>query len=227
MITEGLCPALPAGEDGPLCCQHAVCNIPCPADWQPRASLDTFYGSAVVSSILLFCMTGIVVKANVRGMLEQYFVAGRGLGLLVTTLGLAAQCIDSNALLGTVDAAYKYNFWDGAVIPIGLTASLVLNGLLLAKHINAAHVLTLPDFYARTYGPLFEVLVSLVLCTTFICVLAGNLVGLGRVLQFCYGGLSQAGGVAASALLTASYTMGGGLKSVVYTGVLSDDDKLG
>lgn len=31
---------------------------------------------------------------------------------------------------------------------VGLGISLILNGLLLAKHINKAELLTLPDFYA-------------------------------------------------------------------------------
>jgi Na+/proline symporter len=46
-----------------------------------------------------------------------------------------------------------------------------------ARHINNAGILTLPDFYARKYGKLFEVLVSLTLCTSFISLLAGNFVG--------------------------------------------------
>jgi Na+/proline symporter len=61
------------------------------------------------------------------------------------------------------------------------THALLLLLLLLlctqARHINRAEVLTLPDFYARKYGKLFEVLVSLTLCTSFISLLAGNFVG--------------------------------------------------
>jgi hypothetical protein len=47
------------------------------------------------------------------------------------------------------------------------------------------------------------VLVSLVLATSFICLLAGNLVGLGRLLQFCYSDLNKAGGVVIAATVTA------------------------
>ena len=129
---------------------------------------------------------------------------------------------------------------------MGLGLSLILNGLLLARHVNNAQVLTLPgklelritwhirvslipccicwharqlnccacdslpaDFYARSYGRLFEVLVSLVLCTSFISLLAGNLVGLGRIFEFCFGHLGTAGSVFLGAALCTSYTIGG------------------
>jgi hypothetical protein len=61
---------------------------------------------------------------------------------------LAAQAIDLNALLGGVDFSYKYSFYDGAVVPIGLGMSLILNGIVLVPQINKEMVLTLPDVLA-------------------------------------------------------------------------------
>jgi hypothetical protein len=49
----------------------------------------------------------------VKGESENYFVAGRSLPLWVVSITLAAQSIDSNALLGNADLSYKYHFWDG------------------------------------------------------------------------------------------------------------------
>lgn len=40
-----------------------------------------------------------------------------------------------------------------------------------------ARCLTLPDFYGKAFGPAVEVVVSLLTCISFICLLAGNLVG--------------------------------------------------
>jgi Na+/proline symporter len=74
--------------------------------------------------------------------------------------------------------------------------------------------------HRRTYGTLFEVLVSLILCISFTFLLAGNFVGLARVLQFCFPALGQTASVYVAAVLTASYTIGGGLLSVVYTDVV-------
>lgn len=79
--------------------------------------MTTTYGNAVVGSVMLYCACGIVVKSNIRGRIENFFVAGRSLGLLMTTLSLVAQGMDSNATLGSADLTYAYHWWDGAVLP--------------------------------------------------------------------------------------------------------------
>ncbi|KAG5175437.1 Solute:Sodium symporter family, partial [Tribonema minus] len=201
------------------CCQEQACNIPCPAEWSPAAPLNTVYGTSNVVAIVIYCIIGLVFLWRVRGKVEKYFVAGRSLNLFVATLALAGQSIDSNATLGNADLAYKYAWFDGAVLVLGLGLSLLLNALLVARHVNKACCLTMPDFYARSYGKLFEVLVSLVLCTSFIALLAGNLVGFGRILTFCFESLGKTGGVFLAAALCASYTIGGGLMSVIGAGV--------
>ena len=48
--------------------------------------------------------------------------------------------------------------WDGAVLPIGLGLSLVMNAIFFAKFINEMEVLTLADVYARKFGPAVEVI---------------------------------------------------------------------
>ena len=51
----------------------------------------------------------------------------------------------------------QYHFYDGAVIPIGLGLSLILNGIFLAAHINReVNILTLPDVHAKRYGKVVE-----------------------------------------------------------------------
>lgn len=45
------------------------------------------------------------------------------------TATLASQSLDSNAALGNIDLGYKYHWWDGACLPLGLGLSLVLNGV--------------------------------------------------------------------------------------------------
>lgn len=50
----------------------------------------------------------------VKDKAENFFVAGHSLPLWLVAVTLAAQSVDSNALLGNVDLAYKFQFWDGA-----------------------------------------------------------------------------------------------------------------
>ncbi|CAM9703494.1 unnamed protein product [Ascophyllum nodosum] len=99
---------------------------------------------------------------------------------------------------------------------MGLGLSLVINGVFIARYINKAHCLTLPDFYGKAFGPAVEVLVSLLTCISFICLLAGNLVGLSTIIRFLFGG-NLATSVFIAGIITMIYTGAGGLLSVAYT----------
>jgi Na+/proline symporter len=118
--------------------------------------------------------------------IESFFVGGRSFSVLITTMGLGAQAIDSNALLGNADLAYRASFFDGAAVPIGLALSLILNGLFVAPCINKEQALTLPDILARRYGPVVETVVSLVAVLTLIMVVAGNLVGFAKITSYLW-----------------------------------------
>ena len=133
---------------------------------------------------------------------------------------LGAQSVDSNSLLGNVDLSYRYHFFDGAVIPIGLGLSLILNGLLLAGKINAEeNVLTLPDVLSKRYGKVVEVMVGLVSITSFLMLLAGNLVGMGRISAYVWD-INETVAIWVSAIIVWTYTVTGGLFSVAYTDVV-------
>jgi Na+/proline symporter len=136
----------------------------------------TGFGIAVIISIIISFIVGVATYFWVKGKSVNFFVAGRSLPLWVVAMTLGAQSIDSNAILGNADLSYRYGFWDGAVIPIGLGLSLILNGVFLAHHINEDELLTLPDAFSKRYGKVVEVLVSLCTVCSFIMLLAGNLV---------------------------------------------------
>ena len=170
-------------------------------------------------AIAIFVLVGFSTVYFVKDKSVNYFVAGRSLPLWVIIATLASQSLDSNAILGNVDLSYKYHFWDGAVLPIGLGLSLILNGLFLAGKINNDGALTLPDVFAKRYGKVVELMVSLCTIISFLCLLAGNLVGMGAIISYILG-ISQAAAIWISASLVLLYTIAGGLFSVAYTDVL-------
>lgn len=137
----------------------------------------------------------------------------------IVTATLAASAIDSNAILGTAMFSYKYAFWDGAVLSIGLGLSLILNAIFFARKINDDLALTLPDVYAKRYGKVVEIMVSICTIISFICLLAGNLVGMGTIIGY-FIKIPMQGAVWLSAGLIWSYTVAGGLFSVAATGEL-------
>lgn len=142
------------------------------------------FGIAVIGAIIVSVVVGLSSVYVVKGKSENYFVAGRKLPLFVVTATLGSQSLDSNAILGNADLSYKYHFFDGAVLPIGLGLSLILNGLFLARHINNDNALTLPDVFAKRYGKIVEILVSVCTIISFLCLLAGNLVGMGLIVSY-------------------------------------------
>ena len=177
------------------------------------------YGIAVIVFVVFSFLIGISTFIFVKGQTVNFFVAGRSLPLWIVSLTLTAQAIDSNALLGNVDLAFRYSFYDGAVIPIGLGVSLILNGLFLAHHINKDAVMTLPDVLAKRYGRVVEVLVSCATLASFLLLLAGNLLGVGTITSYLWG-ITETQAIWTAASVICCYTISGGLFSVAYTGIL-------
>lgn len=135
----------------------------------------------------------------------------------IVVAALTSQAIDSNALLGAATLSYKFQFWDGVVLPLGLGLSLILNSLLLASKINADNVLTLPDVFAKRYGKLVEVMVSTCTIISFLCLLAGNLVGMGAIISYVVT-IPMQGAIWMAAASVLFFTIAGGLFSIAYTG---------
>jgi len=94
----------------------------------------------------------------------------------------------------------------------------VLNGIFFAKPLNEMRLLTLPDLFARKFGPAVEVLFSVLAIVSFLCLLGGNLVGCGRILSFVFD-ISIPSGVWIATSAIWLYTVAGGLIAVAYTDV--------
>merc|ERR1719171_2240441 len=163
--------------------------------------------------------TGVATFFLVRGNSENFFVAGRNLPVWILVCTLGSQCLDASSALGNLDLAYKYHFWDGACLPLGLGASLLLVGIFLAKPLNEMKPLTLPDCFARVYGEASEVFISLVTIISFIFLLAGNLVGCGKIVSYLFG-MDEYVGIMLATILIWAYSAAGGLLSVAYTDVI-------
>ena len=93
-----------------------------------------------------------------------------------------------------------------------------MNGTFLADKIHGDMVLTLPDVFAKRYGRVVELLVSVTTIVSFIMLLAGNLVGMGVIAAHVWG-VQEAGAIWISSAVIWSYTVTGGLFSVAYTHV--------
>jgi Na+/proline symporter len=171
-------------------------------------------------SIVVSFIIGVATIFLVKDDATNFFLAGKSLPLWIVAFTLGAQSIDSNAILGNVTGSYRFHFFDGFVLPAGLGLSLILNGILLAPHLNKEeNVLTLPDVLAKRYGKVPEVLCSICSIISFMMLLAGNLVGMGTVIGYVYG-ISTAAGIWTAGAIIWAYTVSGGLFSTAYTDVV-------
>lgn len=98
---------------------------------------STGFAIAVGVFVGISFLIGIATYFFVKGKAENFFIAGKTLPVWIATFTLGAQSIDSNAILGNADLSYKYHFFDGAALPIGLGLSLVLNSLFLAGPVGS------------------------------------------------------------------------------------------
>lgn len=226
------------------CCMYDVCGLQCPITQrapsrgeEPEGTtvqkcigrqsnsrsvmcmILPGYSIAVIVGVLIPFIAGLSMYLFVKGSAETFFVADRSLPLFVVVMTLASQSIDSNALLGNADLSYKYGFWDGVVLPLGLALSLFINGIFLAAKVQQDNVLTLPDIFAKRYGRVVEVLVSCATISSFIMLLAGNLVGMGVVLAYVWK-IEENGAIWIASAMCWAYAVSGGLYSVAYTDVI-------
>ncbi len=159
---------------------------------------------------------GLYTYTKVRGSSEQYTVAGKSMPFIVIGTALAAQAIDGNATLGNTSLTFSTGFWAGAVIPIGLAASLFIVGRFLAAPLNAMNLLTLPEFFHRRYGRTAELLASLLTIVCFIVLVAGNLSAVGWILSVVTG-MSYMTCLLIGTTVIFLYTIAGGLHAAIWT----------
>jgi len=198
--------------------QWMDCGIPCPVGDDARMSVEDMGGfqAAVLTFMFLCALIGAGAFFFVGKDEGKFFVGGRNLNIWVITATLASQSLDSNAALGNIDLGYFYHWWDGACLPIGLGLSLVLNGIFFARPLNEMKLLTLPDLFARKFGPATEVLFSFLAIISFLFLLGGNLVGSGRIIAYLFD-LDPIPGIWITTFAIWLYTIAGGLISVAYT----------
>ena len=199
--------------------QWLDCGIPCPAPFEMTSEeLAADYGVGVIVFVVLCACIGVFAMIRVSGKSVNFFVAGRTLPLPIVIATLASQSLDANAALGNLDLGYFYHWWDGAVLPIGLGLSLILNAIFFAAPLNKMQLLTLPDLMRVKFGPLAEVFFSILTIVSFLFLLAGNLVGAGRIVNFLFD-LDDVAGIWICCVCVWAYTIAGGLFSVAYTDV--------
>lgn len=179
----------------------------------------SFVGIAIIVFIAATMWVGLRTYAKIQGNAANYYVAGNAMGVSVIGVTLCAQAFDANGSMGNASLVYGSNFWAGAAIPIGLATCLFLTGAIFARPIHRMRLLTLADFYHRRYSTGTETLAALSMLVSNIVLVAGNLAGLGLLLDLVFG-VGYLPMLVVIGLCILTYAVTGGLYATITTSVL-------
>lgn len=170
----------------------------------------------VVIFMAISLAIGLYTYTKVRGSSKNYTVCNKAMPFIVIGTALMAQAVDGNATLGNVSMTWSTGFWTGAMIPLGLAASLFFVGRFLAAPLNKMDLLTLPEFFYRRYDRQTEALTSALTVVCCTLVIAGNLSAVAWIFSVV-SGLSYGMSLAITTILIVVYTMAGGLFAAIWT----------
>jgi Na+/proline symporter len=179
----------------------------------------TLIGFSIIALIVATMIIGIRTYTKIKGHATNYYMAGNSMPVWVIGITLCAQAFDANGSMGNASLSFESSFWAGAAIPIGLASCLFLTGTFFAKPIHRMHLMTLADFYHRRYSQTTETLAALAMFVSNIILVAGNLAGLGLLLDQVFGGGYLAMLIIIGACIL-TYAVTGGLYATITTSVL-------
>ncbi len=172
-----------------------------------------FIGLFTILNIFYLCL-GIFASKSVTST-KDFFLAGKNVGFIATTLTLVATQIGGGMLTGTAEQAYIHGLY-GLLYTIGMCIGFTILGLGLAARLQTLKVSTTAELFEIAYKSQFLRKVASILS---VCTLTGILIaqilasrtllhGIGLDYELLFIILW---------LFVIAYTMFGGLKAVIWT----------
>ena len=107
--------------------------------------------SVVVIYLAGTAVLGIILKKRVKSA-SDFLIAGRNLGLWLTTATLAAIQLGAGVILGGAELGAEAGLWPGTWYGIGCGGGLILAGLLVASKLRRRGGFVPLDFFGERYG---------------------------------------------------------------------------
>ena len=112
---------------------------------------DRILALVVIAYLSVLIVLGLIMSRRVASA-SDFLVAGKKLGLPLTTATLAAVQLGAGVILGGSAMAAEYGTWPGAWYGIGCGGGLILAGLLVASKMRRQGGYVPLDFFASVYG---------------------------------------------------------------------------
>ncbi len=109
----------------------------------------------IVGIIVFYLLAVLVVGATLSSRIlraSDYLLAGRNLGLALTTASLAAVQIGAGVVLGGAEVGASSGFWPGTWYGLGCGVGTMLAGLVAARKMRTLGGVVPIDFFAMRYG---------------------------------------------------------------------------
>jgi len=147
--------------------------------------------------------------------LEDFHLAGRRLRLALLTGTFCATIVGASSTIGMAGLAYSKGI-SGAWWMLSGTVGMLLLAAFFSEKIRTTGCYTLPELVGSFYGSRARLLASILIATSWIGVIAVQIVASGKVLGTVFGG-DEALFMLACAAVFIIYTCHGGQSSVVRT----------
>lgn len=202
----------------------SVCAFLLLMSWAEHQGLSRHW----IGPIFLFIPVMVYAAVGVWGRTsdaDEYYVAGRRIPPIYNGMAAAADWVSAASFISLSGALYLQGFGGSSGQPGGLayllgwTGGFCLVAMLVAPHLRAMHIYTLPDFFQRRFGGKWPRIIAAwasVLCS-FTYVVA-QIYGVGLIasrltgVQFEIGIMLGLGGVLLCSFL-------GGMRAVTWTQV--------
>lgn len=171
--------------------------------------------------IILVYLVGIltigILSVNLKKMTRDgYFLAGRGLSWILVGAALFASNISTIHLVGLAASGYNEGLvWGNFEWLAAIT--LILLGLVFAPYYFKSKISTLPEFLEKRYSPLARSVMAVIAIIGALFVHIGMSLYAGAVVFHAFFGIDVLVSILIISVVTAVYTVLGGLKAVVVT----------
>lgn len=186
--------------------------------------LDSTGIMVVIAYLILLIIIGLVGRvARKENSLDDFYLGGRNLGIIVLLLTLYATQYSGNTLFGFSGSAYRNGFW--FLLSVTFMMAVIAGYLLYAPRLyclsRQKRYLTTADFIQDRYKyrPL-SILISLIGVVALCNFILSNLKAIGLFIESGSANISMAQGVITFAFIVVLYETLGGMRSVAWTDVL-------
>ena len=170
----------------------------------------------IVAYLLGILLIGVLSVRWRRMTSEGYFLAGRGLGWVMIGAALFASNISTVHLVGLAASGYNEGLVWGNFEWLA-TITLILLGLVFAPFYFKSRISTLPEFLEKRYGPPARTMMAVIAVISALFVHIGMSLYAGAVVFHAFFGIRVVTSILLISIITAIYTVLGGLKAVVVT----------